>query len=87
MGFRQGFVAGGLNQGDSGTNPCMSLSLHLPQVRKLPLRLRARGGSSGDVALTEEELEAVFPFGEQFQIASFSNLFPGDFSFKTRAKQ
>lgn len=65
----------------------MSLSLHFPQVRKPPLRFRARGGSSGDVALAEEELGAVLPFGEQVQIASFSNLFLGDFSFKTRAKQ
>ena len=82
-----GFVAGGLKQGDSEANPRISLSIHLLQVRKLPLRFRARGGSSGDVALAEEELGAVLPFSEQVQIASFSNLFPGDFSFKTRAKQ
>ena len=46
----------------------MSLSLRLLQVCKLPLRFRTCGGS-GDVALTEEELGAVFPFGEQLQMS------------------
>lgn len=50
----------------------MSLSLHLPQVCKLPLSFRARGGGSGDVALAEDELGAVFPFGERFQIESLA---------------
>ena len=64
-----------MKKGDSETNPRMSLSLHLLQVCKLPLRFRACGGS-GDVALTEEELGAVFPFGEQLQ-KSLSLLFLG----------
>ena len=53
----------------------MSPSLRLLQVCKLPLRFRTCGGS-GDVALTEEELGAVFPFGEQSQM-SLSLLFLG----------
>ncbi len=66
--FSLGFVAGGLKRGDSETNPRMSLSLRLLQVCKLPLRFQTCGGS-GDVALTEKELGAVFPFGEQLQMS------------------
>lgn len=64
-----GIRSGRLERGDSETNPCMSLSLHLLQVCKLPLCFRTCGGGSGDVSLTEGEFGAVFPFGEQFQMS------------------
>ena len=64
--------SGRLKQGDSETNPRISLSLHLLQVSELPLRFRARGSGLGDGALAEEELGAVFPFGEQVQIESLA---------------
>ena len=66
--------SGRLKQSDSETNPHISLSLHLLQVSKLPLRFRARDSGLGDGALTEEELGAVFPFGEQVQIESLAVL-------------